>query len=48
MLKARKLGFSYVRLLPKDTGVRPIVNLRRRALQKGVRSFFRPAGLTIV
>lgn len=39
MLKARKLGFSYVRLLPKDTGVRPIVNLRRRAIQMGVGRF---------
>lgn len=26
----RKLGFSFVRLLPKETGVRPIVNLSRR------------------
>ncbi|RXW18136.1 hypothetical protein EST38_g7715 [Candolleomyces aberdarensis] len=26
--RQRKLGFSFVRLLPKDTGVRPIVNLR--------------------
>jgi hypothetical protein len=35
MLRQRKLGFSFVRLLPKETGVRPIVNLRRRkALQK--------------
>ena len=30
MLRQRKLGFSFVRLLPKDTGVRPIVNLRRK------------------
>lgn len=30
LLQQRKLGFSFVRLLPKDTGVRPIVNLRRR------------------
>jgi telomerase reverse transcriptase len=35
MLRQRKLGFSFVRLLPKKTGVRPIVNLRRRkAVQK--------------
>lgn len=30
VLRQRKLGFSFVRLLPKETGVRPIVNLRRR------------------
>lgn len=27
-LQQRKLGYSFVRLLPKDTGVRPIVNLK--------------------
>jgi telomerase reverse transcriptase len=30
LLRQRRLGFSFVRLLPKETGVRPIVNLRRR------------------
>lgn len=30
MLRYKKLGFSFVRLLPKETGVRPIVNLRRK------------------
>ncbi|CCM03069.1 uncharacterized protein FIBRA_05189 [Fibroporia radiculosa] len=30
ILRQRKLGFSFVRLLPKETGVRPIVNLKRR------------------
>jgi len=30
ILRQRKLGFSFIRLLPKETGVRPIVNLRRR------------------
>ena len=37
MLDARTLGFSQIRLLPKGTGVRPIMNLRRRAtkLQNG-------------
>lgn len=34
LLRQRKLGFSLVRLLPKDTGVRPIVNLRRRPTPK--------------
>ncbi|GAA5959406.1 hypothetical protein JCM21900_006848 [Sporobolomyces salmonicolor] len=31
----RELGFSYVRLLPKEAGVRPIVNLARRPLVVG-------------
>ncbi|GAA5841755.1 hypothetical protein JCM5353_007420 [Sporobolomyces roseus] len=31
----RDLGFSYVRLLPKEFGVRPIVNLARRPLHVG-------------
>jgi telomerase reverse transcriptase len=30
LLNARSLGFSQVRLLPKRTGFRPIMNLRRR------------------
>ncbi|KAK0126716.1 hypothetical protein ONS95_008298 [Cadophora gregata] len=34
LLESRELGFSQVRLLPKETGVRPIMNLRRRALKK--------------
>jgi telomerase reverse transcriptase len=32
----RSLGFSRLRLLPKAVGVRPIVNLRRRQVSKGV------------
>jgi hypothetical protein len=36
LLRQRKLGFSFVRLLPKETGVRPIVNLRRRKPTKPV------------
>lgn len=35
ILRQRRLGFSFVRLLPKETGVRPIVNLRRRSRPKG-------------
>jgi telomerase reverse transcriptase len=35
ILDSRALGFSQVRLLPKQTGVRPIMNLKRRALKKG-------------
>ncbi|GAA5844734.1 hypothetical protein JCM9279_002901 [Rhodotorula babjevae] len=34
--RARELGFSYVRLLPKETGVRPIVNLARRPIKLGL------------
>lgn len=33
VLDARALGFSQIRLLPKETGVRPIMNLRRRILK---------------
>ncbi|GAA6017946.1 hypothetical protein JCM10207_002715 [Rhodosporidiobolus poonsookiae] len=32
----RELGYSYVRLLPKEAGVRPIVNLARRPLKIGL------------
>ncbi len=35
ILASRSLGFSQVRLQPKETGVRPIMNLKRRALKKG-------------
>jgi telomerase reverse transcriptase len=35
ILDSRMLGFSQLRLLPKETGVRPIMNLRRRPLKKG-------------
>lgn len=35
ILASRNLGFSQVRLLPKQTGVRPIMNLKRRGLKKG-------------
>ncbi|KAF7374776.1 Telomerase reverse transcriptase [Mycena sanguinolenta] len=30
VLRQRKLGYSFVRLLPKETGVRPIANLKRK------------------
>ncbi|KAL5504247.1 EST2 [Sanghuangporus vaninii] len=30
LLQQRRLGYSFVRLLPKESGVRPIVNLRRK------------------
>jgi len=32
ILDSRKLGFSTVRLLPKETGIRPIMNLRKRGM----------------
>lgn len=35
ILSSRTLGFAQIRLLPKATGVRPIMNLRRRTLMKG-------------
>ncbi|GAA5952834.1 hypothetical protein JCM3765_002979 [Sporobolomyces pararoseus] len=34
--RPRELPFSYVRLLPKEAGVRPIVNLARRPLKLGM------------
>ncbi|BGP48846.1 Telomerase reverse transcriptase [Rhodotorula kratochvilovae] len=34
--RTRELGFSYVRLLPKESGVRPIVNLARRPIKLGL------------
>ncbi|KAH0538165.1 hypothetical protein FGG08_005223 [Glutinoglossum americanum] len=34
LLDKRSLGFSQVRILPKEVGVRPIVNLRRRVMKK--------------
>ncbi len=43
MLDSRSLGFSQIRLLPKNTGMRPITNLRRRTtrLQNGTVSLSR-------
>ncbi|KAN0060374.1 hypothetical protein ACQY0O_007703 [Thecaphora frezii] len=34
IMSSRKLGYSHIRLLPKETGVRPIVNLRRRSTRQ--------------
>ena len=51
-LKQRALGISYVRLLPKEHGMRPIINLRRRVqklqhgqlvLGKSINSILTPA-----
>jgi telomerase reverse transcriptase len=30
ILNSRNISFSYVRLLPKEIGVRPVMNLKRR------------------
>ncbi len=35
ILDSRTLGFSQIRLLPKETGMRPIMNLRRRNALRG-------------
>lgn len=37
ILNSRKIGFSQLRLLPKEKGVRPITNLRRRPLNKSTK-----------
>lgn len=37
ILASRALGFSRVRLVPKETGMRPIMNLRRRTAKPGQR-----------
>lgn len=34
VLDSRSLGFSQIRLLPKEKGVRPILNLRRRQVRR--------------
>lgn len=39
LLETRSLGFSQLRLLPKETGVRPIMNLKRRVVKKGSKNF---------
>lgn len=33
ILDQRKLGFAQIRLLPKEHGIRPIMNLRKRGLK---------------
>jgi telomerase reverse transcriptase len=43
ILDSRSLGFSQVRLLPKATGVRPIMNLRRRSVKKGRQNMLGPS-----
>jgi telomerase reverse transcriptase len=43
ILDSRALGFSQIRLLPKGSGMRPIMNLRRRALAHGKHKELGPA-----
>lgn len=40
---SRGFGFSHIRLLPKETGVRPIMNLKRRAVKKGFKTALGPS-----
>ncbi|KAJ3526128.1 hypothetical protein NM208_g11338 [Fusarium decemcellulare] len=43
VLQSRRLGFSQVRLLPKGDKMRPIMNLRRRALTRGTSKVLGPS-----
>lgn len=40
LLESRVLGYSQVRLVPKETGVRPIMNLRRKQPKVGTKNRF--------
>lgn len=48
ILQSRPLGFSQVRLLPKGDKLRPIMNLRRRALARGPTKKLGPSINTIL
>lgn len=43
ILESRRLGFSQIRLLPKGDKLRPITNLRRRALARGATKVLGPS-----
>lgn len=43
ILESRRLGFSQIRLLPKGDKLRPITNLRRRALARGAPKVLGPS-----
>jgi telomerase reverse transcriptase len=47
-LSSRRLGFAQVRLLPKQSTVRPIMNLRRRTLLRGNQKMLGPSINTIL
>lgn len=48
ILQSRRLGYSQVRLLPKQAKMRPIMNLRRRALVQGDKKMLGPSINTIL
>ncbi|KAL8370639.1 hypothetical protein RB595_000827 [Gaeumannomyces hyphopodioides] len=48
ILSSRDLGCSQVRLLPKDSGMRPITNLRRRTPLKGNKKALGPSINTVL
>lgn len=48
ILQSRRLGFSQLRLLPKQTTMRPIMNLRRRTVAKGDNKVLGPSINTIL
>ncbi|KAK8055527.1 hypothetical protein PG993_000754 [Apiospora rasikravindrae] len=48
ILDSRSLGFSQVRLLPKESSIRPIMNLRRRMVTKGNTNTLGPSINTIL
>jgi telomerase reverse transcriptase len=48
ILNSRSIGFSQIRLLPKETGVRPIMNLRRRLPKKGYKKILGPSTNSIL
>lgn len=43
ILESRRLGFSQIRLLPKGNKLRPIMNLRKRTLGRGVSKVLGPS-----
>ena len=42
-LDSRRLGFAQLRLLPKQGTMRPIMNLRRRTMQRGSKTLLGPS-----
>ena len=48
ILQSRRLGYSQVRLLPKQSKMRPIMNLRRRTLRQGGKKLLGPSINTIL
>jgi telomerase reverse transcriptase len=43
ILESRQLGFSQIRMLPKLSGMRPIMNLRRRAIRQQNKNVLGPS-----